>query len=310
MQFFVLSVTVLSFFVAVIIFSYFGKKSDNKNKRINYIKEIGVGANPYAGLEQSFYQRYVKKATDRISKTFTNLTPKNKAQRNKAKDQQLERQLRLAGVFMSASEFSSVKLAINLFSLVFFLLLALLLPVDSSIKVLIILLGAIAGILGPIYFLRFKVTGHQQKIRDQLPDAIDLLGVCIEAGLSFDISLLKVSEKLKGPFIDELLIVHREIQMGRPRREALQNLASVTDIPELKTFASALVQAEQLGIPIINVMRIQSAQLRLTRRELCREKGMKAPIKMILPMIGFIFPVVFIILMGPTVINVIQTFSK
>ncbi len=309
MNFFIISVTAFSFFAAVIIFSYFGKKSDNKNKRIDFINEIGIGTQTNE-LEKSFYERYIKKATDKLSKVFTNLTPKNKAQRNRSKDQLLERQLRLAGVFMSASEFGSIKLTVILFSVVFFLLLALFMPIASDFKLLIILLGTVIGVIGPTYYLRFKVRGHQEKIREQLPDAIDLLGVCIEAGLSFDISLLKVSEKLKGPFIDELLIVHREIQMGRPRREALQNLASATDIPELKTFAAALVQAEQLGIPVINVMRIQSAQLRVTRRELAREKGMKAPIKMILPMVGFIFPVIFIILLGPTVINVIQTFSN
>lgn len=310
MQFFVISITVLSFFVAVIVFGYFGRNSDSKKKRIDFINEIGVGANPYNDLDQSFYNRYIKKITDRVSKAFTNLMPKNKQQRNRSKDQLLERQLRLAGVFMSASEFSSVKLAVTLFSVIFFVFLALFVPIGNDLKLLIVLLGAIVGIIGPTYYLRFKVKGHQEKIREQLPDAIDLLGVCIEAGLSFDIALLKVSEKLKGPFIDELLIVHREIKMGRPRRDALQNLANVTDIPELKTFASALVQAEQLGIPIINVMRIQSTQLRATRKELAREKGQKAPIKMILPMVGFIFPVIFIILLGPTVINVIQTFSK
>ena len=137
---------------------------------------------------------------------------------------------------------------------------------------------------------------------------MDLLCVCIEAGLGFDAALLKVSQKLKGPFIDELLIVYREIQMGRTRREALQNLCDATNLDDLKTFASALVQAEQLGIPINNVMRAQSEQLRIERSQQAKEKGMKASIKMLLPMLLFIFPVVFIILMGPTVMNIIETF--
>ena len=311
MQFFVISITLLSFFVAVIVFGYFGRKADNKTRRVEYIKDLrGSTDDAYSELDQSFYHRYVKKITDKISKIFRNLMPKNKRERNKAKDQIIERQLRLAGLFMSAAEFSSIKLAAILFSIVLFLILALIIPVSADIKLLIIMAGSVAGIVGPTLYLRFRVTGHQDKIRDQLPDAIDLLGVAIEAGLSFDMALVKVAERLKGPFIDELLIVHREIQMGRPRRDALRNLAEATDIPELKTFASALVQAEQLGIPIINVMRIQSVQLRASRRDICREKGQKAPIKMILPMVGFIFPVVFIILLGPTVLTVIETFAK
>jgi len=177
----------------------------------------------------------------------------------------------------------------------------------NSLEVLLV--GVIIGVEGPTFFLKSKVKGHQQKIRDQLPDAMDLLGVCIEAGLSFDISLIKVAEKLKGPFIDELLIVHREIQMGRTRREALQHLSDSTEIPELKTFTSALAQAEQLGIPIINVMRVQSVQLRAARKQIAQEKGMKSPVKMLIPMVAFIFPVLFIILLGPTVINMIHQFK-
>ena len=96
--------------------------------------------------------------------------------------------------------------------------------------------------------------------------------------------------------------------MGRTRREALQNLCEATNLDELKTFASALVQAEQLGIPINNVMRAQSEQLRVERSQQAKEKGMKASIKMLVPMLLFIFPVVFIILMGPTVLNIMETF--
>lgn len=308
MEIFVLSITALAFFVAVIIFGIFGKNADHKQKRIDYIK--GLNANSAAQTDTSFYDRYLKKTVLRVTKIFETMVSKNKVQKNKTKDQMLERQLRLSGVFMSAQEFSSIKMTVTLGAFAFFTVFAMLLPVDYSIQILFILVGAVLGIIGPSFFLKSKVKGHQQKIRDQLPDAMDLLGVCIEAGLSFDISLVKVAEKLKGPFIDELMIVHREIQMGRSRRDALQNLALSTEIPELKTFASALAQAEQLGIPIINVMRIQSAQLRVTRRQIAQEKGMKAPIKMMIPMIFFVFPVIFIILMGPTVINVMHTFMK
>ena len=179
---------------------------------------------------------------------------------------------------------------------------------EALISLLILMVGVLVGVMGPTMYLRSRVSSHQTGIKKQLPDAMDMLCVCIEAGLGFDAALLKVSQKLKGPFIDELMIVYREIQMGRTRRESLQNLCDSTNLDELKTFASALVQAEQLGIPINNVMRAQSEQLRVERSQQAKEKGMKASIKMLLPMLLLIFPVVFIILMGPTVLNIMETF--
>ncbi len=307
MEFFVLSMTALAFFASVIIFGYFGKKADAKKKRIDFINEIGAKEDPDS--QRSFYDRYIKKKISKLTAAFANTGSKNRVQKSKDKDQLIEKHLRLAGIFMSAQEFSSIKMTFLFIVVAVFVIIGLVMPGDPAVKFLIILVGAMVGYTGPTFFLRFKSKSHQQKIREQLPDAMDLLGVCIEAGLSFDISLIKVAEKLKGPFIDELMIVHREIQMGRTRRDALQNLAKSTDIAELKTFVSALAQAEQLGIPIINVMRIQSAQLRIARKQAAQEKGAKAPVKILLPMIGFIFPVIFIVIIGPTVINVIRQFG-
>ena len=168
---------------------------------------------------------------------------------------------------------------------------------------LILAVTMVIGIMGPTLYLRSRVSSHQGGIRKQLPDAMDLLGVCIEAGLSFDSALLKIAERLKGPFVDELLIVHREILMGLPRREALQNLSNASDIDELKTFASALIQAEQLGIPINNVMRVQSAQLRMTRSQQAQEKQKSVNQKLI-PMLCLFSD--FIIVLGPTVMTILK----
>ena len=143
-------------------------------------------------------------------------------------------------------------------------------------------------------------------IKSPAPSAKDLRPVCIESGLSFDASLLKVSERMEGPFIDELLKLYRQIQMGVPRSEALKNMANASEIPELKTFIAALAQATQLGIPMNNIMKVQSETLRETRMQMAREKGQKAPVKMLLPMVGLIFPVLFIVILGPVVINVMD----
>ncbi len=308
MELFVLSMAALAFFAAVIIFGYFGKKSDDKKRRLDYIRDIGAKKG-IPGSELSFFDRYLKKVFKKTALLVKKTTPVNKTQKNREKDMLIEKQLRLAGIFMSAQEFSSIKMTFMMVTLIISVF-ALLLPFDLIINVFIFLILAVVSIIGPSFFLKSKVKGHQEKIREQLPDAMDLLSVCIEAGLSFDISLIKVAEKLKGPFIDELMIVHREIQMGRTRREALQNMITCTDISELKTFVSALVQAEQLGIPIINVMRIQSAQLRMVRKQQAQEKGLKAPIKILIPMLFFIFPVIFIVLLGPTIISVMEQFGS
>lgn len=308
MEFFVLSITALAFFAAVIIFGYFGKKSDDKKRRLDYIQDISA-MKRMPDLELSFFDRYLKKIFKRISLLLKRTTPVNQIQKNKERNLMVEKQLRLAGIFMSAEEFSSIKLTVMIATLIIAVF-AFLLPFELAINVFIFLILAILSIIGPTFFLKLKVNKHQEEIREQLPDALDLLGVCIEAGLSFDIALVKVAEKLKGAFIDELMIVYREIQMGRTRREALQNMIACTDIAELKTFASALIQAEQLGLPIINVMRVQSAQLRIVRKQQAEEKGLQAPIKILIPMMLFIFPVVFIVILGPTVISTLEQFSS
>lgn len=310
MEFFVISITALVFITAVIVLSYFGKKSDAKEKRLDYVRQLGSDSLADQ-MQKSFYERYLQKYLLKMRQLFKRLADTSRVRTRKKRDnaEQIERQLRLAGVLISAEEFTSLKQVFMLAALALFALLALFIPGDLSTKLLIALIGLAVAVAGPTFFLRFKVSGHQEKIRDQLPDAMDLLGVSIEAGLGFDLALVKVAEKLSGPFIDELMLVHREIQMGRTRREALQNMADSSDIPELKTFVSALVQAEQLGIPIINVMRIQSAQLRVTRKQIAEEKGMKAPVKILIPLVFLIFPVLFIVLLGPTVINIMREFS-
>jgi tight adherence protein C len=135
---------------------------------------------------------------------------------------------------------------------------------------------------------------------------MDLLSVSMEAGLGFDSALVKIGERLKGPLVDELGIVLIEVQLGRPRRDALKNLADRSSLEDLRTFVSSIIQAEQLGIPIKNVLNSQAHQLRVTRRQRAEEKAMKAPVKMMIPLVVFVFPVLFIILLGPAVIDIMN----
>ncbi len=307
MEFLVIAYSFLAFILVVLIASPKGMQNDKKQSRIDRINNT-VGQPVYQELQLSFYERFLGKGIKKISEKLSRFAPKKKnANKNKTLEA-IKKQLRYAGIFMEPSDFQFIKYAFLIGVIFLTLIIIVAVDMEPMIMLLVLMCGALLGVMGPTMYLRSRVTSHQTGIKKQLPDAMDLLCVCIEAGLSFDAALLKVSQKLSGPFIDELLIVYREIQMGRTRREALQNLCDATNLDELKTFASALVQAEQLGIPINNVMKAQSEQLRVERSQQAKEKGMKASIKMLVPMLLFIFPVVFIILMGPTVMNIIETF--
>lgn len=306
MELLVISSSVMSFFLVVILLGGVGRKADNKKKRLNSIEDTQENALSEE-FNESLYKRFFSPWLKAISQSVSRLVPK---QKNKsAKYETLEKQLRMAGIFLSVTEFQLIKILITQLIFWLFLILGIFVQQSIGIKFLIVLFGCILSILVPNYYLKAKVSARQQKIREQMPEVLDMLSVCIEAGLSFDSSLLKIAEKMSGPFVDELLIVHREIQMGRQRKDALHNMGECSNIPELKTFASSLSQADTLGIPINNVLKVQAAQLRLTRKQQAQEKGMKAPVKMMIPMVIFIFPVIFIILLGPTILQLIGQFG-
>lgn len=306
MEILVITYSFLAFILAVIIATPIGKRMDRKQSRIDKINN-SVPQPVFQELQLSFYERFIGKGIKAVSEKLSKFAPKKK-KANKTKTlEAIRKQLRFAGMFMDPADFQFIKYAFLIGSVFITLVIVFAVEMQPMIMLLVLATGTLIGVMGPTLYLRSRVSGHQNGIKKQLPDAMDLLCVCIEAGLGFDAALLKVSQKLHGPFIDELMIVYREIQMGRTRREALQNLCDASNLDELKTFASALVQAEQLGIPINNVMRSQSEQLRVERSQAAKEKGMKASIKMLVPMLIFIFPVVFIILMGPTVMNIMET---
>lgn len=306
MELVVISSTLLSFFLVVILLGYFGRKADDKKKRLDSINEVRSSI-AYDEFNESLYKRFVYPWIQSISKSVAKWIPKLKGASNK--DEVTEKQLRLAGLYISVQDFNSIKLVVIGLILLIFIVIAVAVDQDTGIKFMILLFGMVLALLIPNYFMKARISARQQKIREQLPEVLDLLGACIEAGLSFDSSLLKISEKLQGPFVDELLVLHREIQMGRPRKDALHNLGECSNIAELKTFCSSMAQSDQLGIPINNVLKVQAAQLRLTRKQQAQEKGLKAPVKMMLPMVAFVFPVIFIILLGPTIIQLIEQFG-
>lgn len=165
--------------------------------------------------------------------------------------------------------------------------------------------GAAASLLGRMY-LQNRIKKRKSELLRQLPDALDLLTVSVEAGLGFDAALQQVVEKFKGTLAEEFRVTLQELQMGKSRREALRDLGQRTAVEDLHVFVGAMIQADQLGVPITRILRTQAEQVRTKRRQRVEEKAMKAPVKMLIPLVFCIFPSIFIVLLGPAVIKVYE----
>ncbi len=174
--------------------------------------------------------------------------------------------------------------------------------------------GAIAlggmGFLGPEMWLSRRIKARQKAVLLATPDTLDLLTISVRAGLSFDGALAKVVEKTHGPLADEFRRALAEIRVGKTRRDALRDITGRTDVPALNNFIGAIIQAEQLGVSISKVLQVQSEQLRIERRQRAEEMAAKAPIKMLFPLVGCIFPSMFIVILGPAVILIALNMSN
>lgn len=175
-----------------------------------------------------------------------------------------------------------------------------------------LLWGGVLGAAG--FFLPDLLTWNaglkrQEQIQNTLPDALDMLTVSVEAGLGFDAGLSQVSKNTPGPLSGEFFRVLQEMQIGRSRAAAFKSMNERTTVADLRNFVSAIVQADTLGIPIANVLREQAKEMRLKRRQRAEEKAQKIPIKILFPMIFFIFPALFVVIIGPGAITVIRSFS-
>ena len=295
-----------SLFVMVLCIVIFGKKGKEEDNNLKRMKSIGkeVVTAEYKNVETSFYDRNIKPIVTKLASLDEKGNKQSKSARKRQETEKLALQLRKAGMHMSTGSFNYLKLAVMVVGIILSVGIGLLLKDVTSYYIMIIIVGSMLSALSPILVLNAKIKKHQGAIRAQLPDTLDLLSVCMEAGLSFDASLLKVSERMEGPLIDELVTVFRQIQLGKSRNDALKTLSDSTDVSELKTFISAVIQANTLGIPITNVLAAQSEQLRIAKREQIKEKAAKVPSKMTIPTVLLILPAIICVIMGPVVIQV------
>jgi len=168
----------------------------------------------------------------------------------------------------------------------------------------------VLGYLAPNFVLANAVQRRKASIRQGLPDSIDLLTICVEAGLGFDAALAHVSKNTTGPLADELYRTLQEVQLGRGRNEAMRNLAARCDVPELSAFVLAMVQADVFGVSVANVLRVQAAEMRVKRRQLAEERAMKIPIKVLFPVLFCIFPALFVVILGPAIMRIAAIFAR
>ena len=174
---------------------------------------------------------------------------------------------------------------------------------------LLVILTAVFSIIFPYFRINSRIMARQESIRSDLPNAIDLLVVSVEAGLAFDMAVEKVIEKISGPLAQEFGYTLNEIRMGKTRGTAFRELGIRTKVDELASFTGAIIQADQLGVNIGSVLRIQSDAMRVKRRQFIEEASMKAPVKMLFPLVFFVLPSIFVVILGPAIINLIKIFT-
>lgn len=256
-------------------------------------------------VEGTFSERFIQPMVNQAGGLIGKVTPKNYVE-------QLDRTLREAGNPMKLNASSCITLQAGAILIEIIGMISLWIGFSASLPRIMLLLAAMIGItyLFPRTFLKQLIQKRHKEIERSLPDVIDLLTVSIEAGLSFDGAMAKLAEKMSGVLVSEFAVVLKEMKMGVSKRDALKSMIERVPVPDLITFVGAIIQADQLGVSIGNVLRIQSNLMRQKRRQRASEQAMKAPIKMLFPMIFFIMPTIFIVLLGPVVFKLIQAFGK
>jgi tight adherence protein C len=248
-------------------------------------------------LSLSFRDRVLLPMMKQIAKVSTRFTPQKQLE-------EARHQLELAGMNMDPATFFAMRIAVTIaFGLGAFFVFFVNSPSTPKTTALLYTLGAVGlGYIFPVMWLSSKIKRRQENIWKALPDALDLLVICVEAGLGFDMAMGKVYEKWDNELAIAFGRVLRENQLGKLRRDALRDMANRMDVPDVTAFVAAIIQADQLGVSMAKILRVQADQMRVKRRQRAQEKAHQAPVKMMIPMVFLIFPSIWIVLLGPSLI--------
>jgi tight adherence protein C len=255
-------------------------------------------------LQAPFMERFAKPLLSQISKAMARITPAGALEGT-------QKQLMYAGYTgrMQVSDFMGIRGMALVLGVGVGVGLALLTSQGSLGFILFLaFFGGVAYIL-PTFWLRSKITQRREQIMRALPDAIDLLTISVEAGLGFDQALARVVAKSDNALTREFARVLQEMRVGVARRDALRSLVERTGVDDLSTFITAIIQAEQLGASVANVLRVQSDDMRTRRRQYAERQAQLAPVKILFPMAFLIFPPVLVVVLGPAIPNIIKTFA-
>ncbi len=264
-------------------------------------------------LARPFMQRVLLPMGESVAKIFRGYTPAEVAER-------IQKRLVMAGLFPRVTAVQLLGLcwfsALACVLLMFLLLLALgskqggQVRLGDPFNVAYLIVAAVGGYMLPQFVLSRKVNKRQEDILISLPYSIDILSISVEAGMGFDAAVGYTMRKIKGPLAEEFSKTLNEIRLGKPRLEALEDLGNRAGVEDLKTFITAVVHASRLGGSITNTLRIQADSMRVRRRQRAQEQAMKAPIKIVFPLVLFIFPALFVVLLGPALIGIWQQLGQ
>ncbi len=256
-------------------------------------------------LSMSFKDRVLIPLVKTFAAITSRLTPEKQIQ-------EARRKLELAGLAgqMDPAAFIGLRVVLAvLLPIVFFVVFFVFNTgfFGQTLSIGVTLGSAVLGYFLPNLYVGSKIKRRQDDVVKALPDALDLLTICVEAGLGFDAAMGKVYEKWDNDLSLAFGRVLREIQLGRGRRDALRDMAERMDVPDVTTFIAAVIQADSLGVSMAQILRVQSDQMRVKRRQRAQEKAQQAPVKMMIPLVFLIFPSMYVVLLGPAILKVMET---
>src|SRR5437870_44847 len=288
-----------------IVYAMFGggKRGTSMESRIQDFRSRAVSSQEdEVNLELPFGERVLRPTIEGFSRTISSVLPASVLS-------DIQKQLMMAGHPMTLQSYLTFWGVLFSMFTGLGLIMFVILPGSFFMKLIFVVMFAAFGWVFPRIWLKGKVKARQKLVIRAMPDAMDLITTCVEAGLGLDAALARVAEKSGGPLAEELSRMLRDVAMGKMRREAMMELEQRIGVEELSTFINSIIQAEQLGVGVAQVLRVQSDQLRTKRRQRAERAAHEAPIKMLFPLVLFIFPAFLLVILGPAAIRIAQSLS-